>query len=944
MPSMGDLVTNLVIDSTRFVSGVDRARDSNTALSGSVNSIIGQLSRQQKAFETAGRSTLDWIEADKKASEETKELVKSLLLQVESLNKVAAARKSMAAQSALFAPLTQPDHFGRGLSRLEAQRGIDTKNSQLAAERDANDPFTQGMAGWQKTNDSFQRGLRQMAVDYGHLQQQITSAATAQERFNAATTHANSARASVTNAQRLADANAATRARKQADYDQLFGAVTESDSERNASDPFLSGMSKWQNEHANNPFARGLRNLANANTNTDPDVNHRLQAARARDQQEVDEAAARDNAERIRQDRMRIRADRDAEDEAERTAEEAVRQRRVDAVRNINGENMDRRQMTGSVGFRAPGISGNERQRFLREQRDLERRMDAESITDPKERSMLTDGLKKSQKEDVSGRLEKERSGILAGLKEKVLAAKQAEDEYTLSKLKSEKASDAVIAKAREQADEHMLKPLRDRGADDNEIAAAKTLINKQRELDDIRTARQTSQHENEKKKDNRKWAGVEGFRAIEDFAQGSAFGGLRGGLLAASNNVSQMGAAFGAAGAMAGSAVSTVIVLGSQIYETWRKSVTGAEAAEAAVKNYDRTIQSVIPHLQEMQDKTFKLRDIRKEKDTDAKSSEREVQQMKDAVAKQELDLRERAKEQELKDRGMGTAGLSAQDLANEAEARRNELLPFLSSLGRAATGQTRRGEHLSDEVLGKDNVEKSREEEREILRRNEVLAKDKAILLEREIQHQKNVERDLNKELANLDDANERRRRHQQGVPLERETEWQKQEMQNQRDADDRRKKMDDTESGYKYLKSRATELATQNADRRQEGGGAMLQAQIEFQDNMDKIKKASRLDLLDPTERATAETAETQKRDRSIREAKYGSLQADGQSGFGSQDARSTGGMNAIMKAIRYAEQKDSIAQLKKIGDIAQEQLIVQQEQRDLAKRDPLATVSF
>lgn len=829
MPSMGDLVTNLVIDSTRFVSGVDRARDSNAALSGSVNSIIGQLERQKKAFETAGRSTLDWINADVRASNETKELAKSLLLQVDALNKVAAARRAM--------PTSTVVGSGNG----------GKSDKQLADER-------------------------------------------------------------------------------------------------NASDPFLTGMKTWQGEHANNPFARGLRNLANANTNTDPDVNHRLQAARARDQQEADEAAARDNAERIRQDRMRIRADRDAEDEAERTAEEAVRQRRIDAVRGMAGENMDRRQMTGSVGFRAPGISGNERQRFLREQRDLERRMDAESITDPKERSMLTDGLKKSQKEDVAGRLEKERSGILVGLKEKVLAAKQAEDEYTLSKLKSEKASAAVIAKAQEQADEHMLKPLRDRGADDNEIEAAKTLIKKQRDLDDIRTARQTSQHENEKKKDTRKWAGVEGFRAIEDFAQGSAFGGLRGGLLAASNNVSQMGAAFGAAGAMAGSAVSTVIVLGSQIYEAWRTAVDGTEAAEAAVKNYDRAIQSVIPHLQEMQDKNFKLRDIRKEKDADAKSSEREVQQMKDAVARQELDLRERTKEKEFKDRGMGTTGLSAQDLQNEGEARQRDWMPFMNSIWRSVTGETRRGENVSKTALGKDNVEKSREEEREILRRNEALAKDKAILLEREIQHQKNVERDLNKELANLDDANERRRRHQQGAPLELETDWQRQEMQNQVNADDRRKKMDDTSSGYKYLKSRATELATENADRRQEGGGAMLQAQIEFQDNMDKIKKASKLDLLDPIERATAETAETQKRDRSIREAKYGSLQADGQSGFGGQDARSTGGMNAIMKAIRYAEQSDTIAELKRNGDISQDLLTVAQAQLDLAKMDPLATVQF
>lgn len=781
-----------------FTAGTEKARSSVESLRGSTQSIIGQLSRLQKSYETAGRSTLDWIAADEKASEEVKEHARALLMQVDALEKLAAAKKN-------------GSHF-------------------------------------------------------------------------------------------------------------------------------TTGMTRWQNEYQNDPWARGMRNLAYGDATREPELSaaeHRRLTGASRDKMEADEAVARDNADRLRKEKQRIRGDRDAETDAEKAAADAERDRRNDAVRDIHGKNMDRRRMKGEAFPGLEGVTGAENQRFLREREQLSRRMDKEGISSPADRDRLKDGLKNTQIEEVANRIEEERGAILDRLSARVKSAALAEDEYALSKLRGANASKEEIKAAQDRVNKHTLNELRDRGASKSELDLAETRMNQAHDI----------QGRGSQGKDNRKWAGVEGFRAIEDFAQGSAFGGLRGGLLAASNNISQMGAAFGAFGAMAGSAVSTVIVLGSQAFDAWRKSITGAEAAEAAVKNYDRAISNTIPHLQEMLDKNFQLRDVRNRKDEDSnvKGTASEIRQLKDDLEKQTKVVAAEAEAKKFRDSGRGMTGLSAQDLVVERERRKDDPLPFISSVIRAVTGTQRRGEHLSDEVIAPDSAEKQRDIETKNLQAAERITADGFRLEELKKQHQQLVHRDLEIELGKLDDANARRDRLRRGVG-EPETEADGWRMQHELNQRERTKKMDDTSSGYKYLQSRATELAKANADRERVGGGAMLEAQLEFQRNMDKIKKASGLGLLDPTERASAESAELKNRDRTIREAKYGNLQADGRSGFGNANANSVQGTNAIVSAIRYAQQSKDNAEQKRSGDILADLLIVQQRAEALLKKDPLTPVSL
>ncbi len=61
MPNIGDLVTNLIVDASQHTKGTELARGNNRALSGSIDSIIGQLERQKRAMNAQGRTTQDNI-------------------------------------------------------------------------------------------------------------------------------------------------------------------------------------------------------------------------------------------------------------------------------------------------------------------------------------------------------------------------------------------------------------------------------------------------------------------------------------------------------------------------------------------------------------------------------------------------------------------------------------------------------------------------------------------------------------------------------------------------------------------------------------------------------------------------------------------------------------------------------------------------------------------
>jgi hypothetical protein len=842
VPDLGDYITRLLCDASKYTQGTSAAVAGNRELSGSCNTIIGALERQKRALDTVGRSTLDWIEADKKASNEIKEHARALLVEVDALRQKQAALAAVATEQSRVIKHGTEIHSAGG-----RPRGGSGEYSFPAAEPARDTEVNSG--SYTGGNDHYGSGANPQS-----------------------------------HAEMMAEM-----ARK-----RRMG-------------------------------AGGLNILSEADVAADQQEARR-RAGADRDQQEADEAKARDEADRIRKERQRIRGDRDAEDDADKAAADAEHDRRNNAVRDLHGSIMDRREMTGSVGFSARGISGSERQRFLREQRDLEGRMDAQGITDPGERSLLTGGLKKSQQGDVSGRIEKERTGILIGLKQQVLAAKQAEDEYTLSKLKGDKASAGAIAKARKDADEHILKPLRDRGADANEIAAAQTLINKHRELGDVRKRRQKNEHENESKKDHRQWAGVEGFRAIEDFAQGSATGGLRGGLLAASNNISQMGAAFGAAGAMAGSVVSTVIVLGSSIYETWRKAAYGGNEANAAIKEYDRMVSSVLSHTRELGQLRITSRDMQSGSSLDG--AVQNEQRLRDNATRREEDLK--AKEEAFKDQmaGMGAQGLTSGDLNSEA-SRREETV-----WGLRRNAASEQHANLSEEALTLENRQRIMEQEREHLRGHQLLFRERQQLPQAE-----KLAMERGQAEADRNQAVERSRRVGGVGPL---TEWQQMEKERGFANEENAKAKGKFERGQSWMQSRREDilLSGMASDKQRDA----YRAEKEHQESLAKSAEAERLGIMTPKERKAMDDASTAKRDKDIRESKYGDLQADGNSGFGSADVKTSQGFNALVKAMRYSEQDKTIAELKKNGDITKESAQAIVDALNIKLSAPVPVVDF
>jgi len=101
MSNIGDLVTTLSCDASNYSQGPDKAIASNKALSGSIDSIIGQLQRQKREFDKQGKTTQDNIlgAAAKGATEGQVNSALQLNEEVEALkNKAAAERDAMAAQ------------------------------------------------------------------------------------------------------------------------------------------------------------------------------------------------------------------------------------------------------------------------------------------------------------------------------------------------------------------------------------------------------------------------------------------------------------------------------------------------------------------------------------------------------------------------------------------------------------------------------------------------------------------------------------------------------------------------------------------------------------------------------------------------------------------------------------------------------------------------------
>jgi len=110
MANMGDLVTRLIADASQYTAGTDQARAGNKALSGSIDSIIGQLERQKKQMASMGQTTQDNIirQGGNGANEGSVNYALQLNNEVQALrDKKAAQDAATSAGNALLANLTQ---------------------------------------------------------------------------------------------------------------------------------------------------------------------------------------------------------------------------------------------------------------------------------------------------------------------------------------------------------------------------------------------------------------------------------------------------------------------------------------------------------------------------------------------------------------------------------------------------------------------------------------------------------------------------------------------------------------------------------------------------------------------------------------------------------------------------------------------------------------------
>lgn len=131
MASIGDLVTRLVCDASQYTTGTDQARAGNKALSGSIDSIIGQLERQKKQMAVMGKTTQDNIisQGGKGASEGSVNYALQLNSEIEAIRKKARAEEEAAA--AMKRSQMAGDSLIQTLTTQKATLGMTTNQLQI---------------------------------------------------------------------------------------------------------------------------------------------------------------------------------------------------------------------------------------------------------------------------------------------------------------------------------------------------------------------------------------------------------------------------------------------------------------------------------------------------------------------------------------------------------------------------------------------------------------------------------------------------------------------------------------------------------------------------------------------------------------------------------------------------------------------------------------------
>ena len=895
MADLGDYITRLICDASKYTSGTGAAVSANKEFSGSCNTMIGSMNRQIATMERAGWTTHEFINANEKATKEVKEHTRELQLQVSALEGVARAKKFAA------------DTMHAADAKLHASRQADY--DEMFGARDWHHKIASQMLPPILTGDDAAKAREEERVRQLSPEQRpgLTSRGLhwEQERERA-----------------KAEAEKVERERKVLGRDYAAGSEMDFQARIKAASDAKEAAARAEREER----AR-------------QEQPHRTRTAVGRDRQEAEDYARSQFDEEQRQRDRQARERSQQEDrEFERNRARGVqlnvlqgdpaeeeRQARLNSVREMHARNLDRRQRTGSLGFDEKNVSWDERQRFLREQQTLEREMDANHITKPVEQDLLRGGLKKSQQEEVNLRLERERIATLDRLRSTMESAEHVEAEYTLAKLRSSKASEADIQAAERRANDMLLKPLRERGASQGEIDQATAHINRTREINSQQQGR-----------DNRKWAGVEGFRAVEDFVQGSAYGGLRGGLLAASNNISQMGAAFGAAGAMAGSAASALIVLGSNAYEAWRNADGAIDLARRRVDEYSSSISKTVALHGELREIQLKA-NARQDSQSGAEGNIRALKAQRDAL---EFTIKDRADDTAAKEMAMGIQGLtpeqvataSRQKAAQDRQLMINDILkwtPFKwvggketlpqSDAEQAAVNQLRLAPPGADDkgMNAKRHADAKQDQEDKVRLRDLTIGLN---LAEKEFNRTRRESMEAVQRQIRLDHErfkllqNHRKDRLDTMAAGEQE-EFLQRRQQTKKEADINRR-----DTARKWVGDRTEDLLLSGMKTDKERDA--YAAEKEYQESLRRSFAAQQEKLLTPEEREAMDKKSQEKRDRDIRLSKYGDLQAGGSSGFASADIKSAAGMNNVMQAIRYANQTDTITQLKKIGDISQD----------------------
>lgn len=205
MANMGDLVTRLIADASQYTAGTDQARAGNKALSGSIDSIIGQLERQKKQMASMGQTTQDNIirQGGNGASEGSVNYALQLNNEIEALRESkiaqdaaqAAKNATAAAGAALLASLRdeaatlgmtsaelriyRAEMAGVNPVTLAAARSAQANIAAMNAQATANEEAARKAATVKQAGDTLIANLTRQASTFGQTTAEIT-------RYNAA--------------------------------------------------------------------------------------------------------------------------------------------------------------------------------------------------------------------------------------------------------------------------------------------------------------------------------------------------------------------------------------------------------------------------------------------------------------------------------------------------------------------------------------------------------------------------------------------------------------------------------------------------------------------------------------------------------------------------------------------------------------------------------------